>query len=647
MTNIDNNFNKLKLRKLAISTTFIFCFMSFRMEAETTQNEILHIDTVSSYMQLNELSVTGKKALSANRELSQTPVYNRKEMSTAPVQTVEGALKLSPAVDVRERGGKGVQTDFMIRGGSFDQTMVSLNGINFTDARTGHQSHSLPIDMNIVSNISVIDGVSGVGAYAGAVNIQTAPLHSKYISAELSGGMHGYLYGNINGNYATDNLSVMVMGSARHSGGYIHNTDFTNYNAYSNARFYTNSAGTFEVQAGYQHRAFGANGFYSRKFPDQYETTSTALGSVRWQMVADRLTLSANTSYRYNTDCYELIKGDESIVPFNHHITHNVGAEVGAAYDWGRIGETSVNCDFTYNNILSTVLGEKRSPRLIGGIAYGFGKSRSVVNAILRHSVVLNKLTVNAVGGLSHSDYGSDGLWSAGASYSINKKWRLSAGAVESMRLPTFTDLYYTAIGYVSDRNLVPEHATTFNLGANFRSNGWSASAYTYYRHGRNVIDWVKPEGSDDWHSMQVTHINTFGAELTGAYTSYGWLRRAALSYSHIYQNSGTAHNMISAMAFDHMRNKLSAMLDVSPLKGLVLSLTGTLFDRIGNYIDRDGVTRSYSPFFLLDARISYQRSWWQIYVDGTNLTNTRYFDFGGLEMPGSWISGGVNITIL
>lgn len=603
-------------------------------------------DSLWSAVTLKEVGVTGKKAVSARKSLSRTPVYDRMTQADAPLQTIESALKLSPAVDVRERGAKGVQTDFMVRGGSFDQTMVSLNGINFTDARTGHQSHSLPIDINIVSGISVVDGVSGVGAYAGAIDIHTAPLRPRYISAELTGGMHGYLYCNLSGNYSSDRMSVMAMGSVRRSDGYIHNTDFSNYNAYVNARYDSPAAGLFEMQAGYQHRAFGANGFYSRKFPDQYEHTSTALGSIRWQRQIDRLTLTANTSYRYNTDRYELIKGDESKVPYNHHITHNIGAEAGVAYDWGTPGETSLNVDYMHHYILSTVLGEKCDPKIIRGTAYDHKKSRNTVNAILRHSITLKALTLSGAGGLSRSDYGSDALWSAGISYSVSPAWRLGAGAVESMRLPSFTDLYYTATGYESDRNLVPEHATTYHISVNFNKQGWSASAYLYYRHGRNVIDWVKPDGSENWHSMQVTRINTLGAELTAAYTISAWMRRAALSYGHIHQSSKVGKDMISSFAFDHMRNKLAAMIDAELTEGLTISLTGTLFDRIGHYIDRQGETKSYDPFFLLDARVAYRHDRWQIYVDGTNLTNTRYFDFGGLEMPGSWVAAGVIVTL-
>ncbi|MCM1310901.1 MAG: TonB-dependent receptor [Bacteroides sp.] len=628
---------------ISIITSVLFFCQGYGASSDEATEES---DSLLSTIALKEMSVTGHKALTIRNELSNTLVYRRDTTAAAPIQTIEGALKLSPGVDVRERGAKGVQTDFLVRGGSFDQTMVSLNGINFTDARTGHQSHSLPIDINAVSSISIVDGVSGVGAYAGAVNIQTSPLRSRYLSAEVSGGMHTYLYGNLSGNYTINDFSIMALGSVRHSGGYIHNTDFTNYNAYVNARYHTKSAGMFEFQAGYQHRTFGANGFYSRKFPDQFETTSTALGSLRWQMTRNRLTLTANASYRYNTDFYELIKGDESKVPFNHHITHNVGAALGAAYDWGKAGETSLNADYTLNKIYSTVLGEETAPKTIGGISYNHQKERNVVNAILRHSVTFNALKISAAGGMSHSDYGTDGLWSAGINYAFSAKWRVGIGAVESMRLPTFTDLYYTATGYESDRNLVPEHATTYNLSANFNSSGWSASAYLYYRNGRNVIDWVKPEDSENWRSMQITRINTLGAELTGAYISSTWLRRIALSYGHIYQNSHTNSGMISAIAFDYMRNKLALMFDVMPFKDFTVSVTGTLFDRIGNYTDKSGTVCPYKPFFLLDARIAYRHAWWQVYVDGTNLTNTRYFDFGGLEMPGSWISGGLIVTI-
>lgn len=108
---------------------------------------------------------------------SQTPLFDRKAQAAAPVQTLESALRLAPSVDIRERGGKGMQADIFIRGGSFDQTMVLLNGIDFTDARTGHQSHSLPVDLDCISAVDLLDGVPASG-----------PTPGRSISARLPSG---------------------------------------------------------------------------------------------------------------------------------------------------------------------------------------------------------------------------------------------------------------------------------------------------------------------------------------------------------------------------------------------------------------------------------------------------------------------------
>lgn len=616
------------------------------LAADSAAEGYAEADSLWGAIELDEVGFTGKKISNARRTMSTTPVYDRTDMQGAPVQNVEQALRLSPAVDVRERGAKGVQSDFMVRGGSFDQTMVLLNGVNFTDARTGHQSHSLPIDINSVASVSVVDGVCGVGAYAGAVDIRTSPRYDRYLAVEAMGGMHGYGYTALSGNVEAGPASVMGALSWRHSNGYRHNTDFTNYNAYANARFNASKAGLFVVQGGYQHRSFGANGFYSLKFPDQYEQTTTALGSVQWQLRVDALTLTANASYRRNTDRYELIKGDQSMVPFNYHITDNVGAEAAASYDWGVAGETSLSADVMWHHIWSTVLGEPCKPKMIGGIAYNHSKERCVVNAVLRHSIEVGAFSAAGSGGVSHSDYGTDGLWSISASYSLAPAWRIGAGAVESMRLPTFTDLYYTAKGFVSNPNLRPEHAITVHIDPSFAHGPWSAGAYLYYRHGRNIIDWAKPDPDADWHSMQLTRINTFGTELSAAYAPNRFLKRASLAYSHIWQNSRVDEGVISSVDFDHLRHKLVGEVEIQPLPRFTLSLTGLLFDRVGNYADSHGQVRPFKPYFLLDARAQYDLGWMTAYVDATNITCTKYYDFGGLEMPGCWVLGGLTFTI-
>lgn len=600
-------------------------------------------DSIAS-IELYGIGVTAARATSTRSLATQTPVFSRSLDGAAALPTVESALRVSPAVDVRERGGRSVQSDFLIRGGTVDQSMVTLNGINFTDARTGHQSHSLPVDMGIVSSIAVLDGVAGVGAYSGAIDISTSALEPNSFRAELAGGMHEYGYAAAAGNLTRGEVSAMAAASFRNSGGYIEYTGFTNVNAYARAQWRG-----LDVQAGYQHRSFDSNGFYSLAYPSQYEKTSTALASAKWQGATGPWEWAASLSYRLNTDQFELIKGDPTKVPFNHHITDNWGAELSGSRQWAA-GKTTLSADWAYNHIWSTVMGDLVAPKRIGGIDYNHAASRSVINATLRHRKDFSPAYVAASGGYSHSPFGDVGLWSATAGWQVASAWQLDAGAVKSMRLPTFTDLYYTATNYISDHNLRPEQAVTWHLSADYAGGPLSARAYIYYRHGQNLIDWVKDNADAPWRATQLSKMDTYGIEATAAYAPrWRWLRAVQLSYGWITQNHDAGErDVISKYALDYMRNKASVRADFTPAPRLTLSLAGTLYDRIGNYADRSGAVRPYRPYFLLDAKATY--AFWgrsmTAYVEAANLTGTRYFDYGGLEMPRCWLTAGLTLAL-
>lgn len=599
-------------------------------------------DSLAIYreIEIDGVGVLGSKQTPTRSLVSQTVVYDRRSQAAAPVQTLESALRLSPSIDVRERGGKGVQADISIRGGSFDQTMVLLNGINFTDARTGHQTHSLPVDMEWVAGVELIDAVPGVGAYAGAVNIRTAPLSDRYLRLEAAGGAHGYGYGNLSGAVGGRGLTLFGAASYRRSDGYIHNTGFDNANAYLRLNYDARRAGFFDFQAGWQRRAFGSNGFYSLQYPDQFERTQTALGSLRWVRDCGPVRLNAAVSYRWNHDRYELVRDKPHEVPYNYHATDNVGAEVWADYA-SRAGVTSLGGDYAYHHIWSTVLGD---PVARPNGRYDHAKSRHIGNVWLRHGKRWRRFDVSASVGASTSPYGTAMLWSLAGGYRPVEGLRLEIGAAQSMRLPTFTDLYYTAPNYIGNPDLRPERAVTYRLAADFARGRWNASVRLFFRDGHNLIDWVKPAPDAYWESRQVTSMDTYGAEGRLDYTTGGFLRRLTLSYGYLSQSKQSAG--ISKYALDYMRHKATVSAEARFLRRFSLVLTGSLYDRAGNYTDREGTLRQYRPYFLLDGRLSWEKGCCRLYVDATNLTDTAWFDFGGLPMPGIWLSGGVVLTL-
>lgn len=60
-------------------------------------------------LRIDEVGISGSQSAPTRSVQSQTPLFDRKAQAAAPVQTLESALRLAPSVDIRERGGKGMQ----------------------------------------------------------------------------------------------------------------------------------------------------------------------------------------------------------------------------------------------------------------------------------------------------------------------------------------------------------------------------------------------------------------------------------------------------------------------------------------------------------------------------------------------------------
>lgn len=86
-------------------------------------------------------------------------------------------LRLEPSLDLQQRAPNGVLTDLSIRGSSFGQTLVLLNGLRLNDAQTGHFNMNLPVPLEAVERIEVLKGAGslfyGSDAVGGVVNVIT------------------------------------------------------------------------------------------------------------------------------------------------------------------------------------------------------------------------------------------------------------------------------------------------------------------------------------------------------------------------------------------------------------------------------------------------------------------------------------------
>ena len=77
--------------------------------------------------ELAEVTVSGTMApLTQLQSARIVSVLSRQEIEQAAVQSINDLFKLVTGVDVRQRGGFGIQTDISIDGGTFDQVTLLL-----------------------------------------------------------------------------------------------------------------------------------------------------------------------------------------------------------------------------------------------------------------------------------------------------------------------------------------------------------------------------------------------------------------------------------------------------------------------------------------------------------------------------------------
>ena len=664
--------------------SLLFLLASFNLFAQSKEHSI----------HLKEIEVNAEKANlhpGLNRVVT---VIDQQEIQKMPVKSIDELLDNVAGIDVRQRGINGVQADISIRGGSFDQILILLNGINITDSQTGHYNLDIPLELSDVSRIEILQGsaarVLGPNAFSGVINIVTGERHSVTepeknapetwmndsvykekrknlteknsdysITSQHAVGSYGYLSQSISGNYGDKKWTVFGSAVTKKSNGYIENTDFNISNVYLQSRISAGNAGIIEVQTAVQLKSFGSNGFYSLVYPNQFEHTKTFLASLSWNRQIGAVYLSAQGYWREHHDRFELFRDMEGAEKFtwytghNYHLTDITGGKITGSSVWA-IGKTTLGVDIRNEHIFSNVLGVKmETPKPVPfekNKKYTFEDNRLISNIFLDHLIRMDNWSFSGGAALSHvKQFGTHVNGGADIHYSLSKNIRLYVSANSAVRLPTFTDLFYKGAQQIANPHLRPEKSMTYELGTKINSGNLTASVAAYYRLGRNVIDWVKRDTTDKKYvSLNLTNVNAIGTDI---YTGYrfrnGFLKSVSLTYSFLNLSKNT-EVLESKYALDYLKHKVIAGLQHSIYSRLSASWNVGYFDRSGDYIDFVSKQKTaYKPYYLADVRFIWKTPAIDVYADIYNLTNQPQVDFGGLSLPGRNIVAGVKFRVM
>lgn len=644
--------------------------------AHNVSNEALQTSSDSTVtnkqVMLDEVSVTGTRApLTVSQQARMVTVLRREDIQAAPVQSVNDLLKYAVGVDVRQKGALGALTDVSIRGGNSEQITVLLNGINICDAQTAHNTFDFPVDISEIERIEVLEGpagrVYGTSSLLGAINIVTKTPPSSSLSARIEGGSYGYLAAGARANIAQGRWNNQLSGSFTRSDGYLRNkanrlnADYKTSKAFYQGN-YNDSQIAVRWHAGMSVKDFGANTFYAAKYDDQFEHTFKTFTALQAENKQGKFHIRPSIYWNRSMDRFELFRGAPQKYAYNYHRTDVYGVNLNAYFDWS-LGRTAFGAELRHEELVSTNLGEKlERPHHIHGTDrnYTNGINRTNLQFVLEHNIILSRFTLSA--GViavknSQADMNMRVYPGIDASYRMGNAWKVYASYNTSLRMPSFTELFYSVGGHKADKHLKPEELSALEAGLKYNARGISSKTSIFYNQQKNLIDWISDgtldaNGSPLWKSVNFGRINVVGVEASLSFDcrtlmpSQRFLKQFSLAYCYLNQNEKEHKGITSKYVLEYVKNKMVANLQLNLWRNLDLGLNYRLLHRMGGYIDTSNQRHNYATYGILDARLSWNTGKWTAFAAANNLLNRTYVDYGNVPQPGTWITAGVSIQM-
>jgi len=548
-------------------------------------------------------------------------VITRQQIENSPATSIDELLQFHSGLDIRRRGSNGVQSDISIRGSSFEQVLILINGIRMNDSQTGHNTFNIPFDISAVERIEIMKGSSaklyGQNVFAGVINIVTKSSAEEKVTIKAQGGDFKTYDLSASATFGSEKFTNLLTVSNGASDGYRYNTDYQIRNVFYQNKLKLNE-GSLSLQAGFSEKKFGANGFYaSPTYTNQYEETQASVVSLQYQQQFGKLSLNSSLYWRRGQDMY-LLKRDNPAFYRNMHIGNNAGGTVNLSYE-SSLGITNFGVDYRKEFLTSSNLGKRK---------------RDITQVFFDHQFKFfnQKLEINP--GASWANYSGNNFFYPGVDvgYIFSPNHKIFGAVSKGFRIPTFTDLYYVSPTEKGNPNLIPESALSSELGYRFQNQKILAKVSGFIRNTHNGIDWLKPTPESIWTAENVGKINLKGFETEFRHQLFDFLNYR-LNYT--YLDNQYKNKELSRYALQNLRHQLVGEINVKFLKFFSNQLIYRYTERV-----------NLGSYNTLDEQLNFRYKDFNFYVLINNLTNTKYIETNLVPMPGRWFHVGVTYQI-
>lgn len=638
------------------------CFL-FLMGVFTILTTFAQEEKKENEKELDPITVTATLTpISASKTGRNIIIIKGEQLQKLAVQSIDELIRYIPGVEVQSRGPMGTQSNITIRGGTFQQVLIILDGIRLNDPLTGHFNSYIPISPIEIDRIEILKGASsaiyGTEAVGGVVHIITKTFASRNLkngykaTAQFTGGQFGLINlqtgGTFHTNKTTGAIGIITNNAdgqqLRGAKGYFNLTTIS-----ASLKQEAGKNWSFAYRFGFDERNFNAQNFYTSRLSD----TATEFVNSKWNHF--------KTEFRKNKHSFSLDLGSKKTLDkyqFNKNLNPNINNS--------KMQQALLIYNYKLKKSLTFTFGSQYINRSIISNDRGNHKLDNAGVFALVNTKITENLNINPGVRVEWNERsGWKLLPQLNASYKLDV-FLLRTSIGRTARDADFTERFnnYQRTNVpggnrIGNPDLSPETSISYEFGADyFLSKSVKISTTWFERFHTGLIDWVRtpyanmprqvnllPNTSYDL-SKNITSINTTGVE-TDIQMNHSFAEHHILTagLGFIWMRSRSSDTIPSLYVSNHAKEFFNYFINYR-YKVIGINVNG-LFKTRNTPVASAGIVPLSSSYFLMNVRIDANLGkQWILFVQADNVFNKSYSDILGSIMPNRWLMGGVKITL-
>lgn len=621
--------------------------------AAVAQEKELELDpvTVTSSLSAQISSKTGRNII----------VIKGEEFAKLPVHSIDELLRYVPGIEIQARGPMGTQSDIVLRGATFQQALVIVDGVRINDPLTGHFSSYIPIAPSEIERIEILKGASsaiyGSDAVGGVIHIITKSFaqqtkERKELSAQVGHGTYGLWNAQAGGFYSDGKTSIGAGFLSNNAQGQQQRGTKGEFNLNTisfSINHHLSEAWQIGFRSSIDNRKFAAQNYYTTLISD----TANETVQTSWNQLS--------VGYQKNNNKFSLQLGHKLLED-----DYRFNPASSANQNRAKLVQALGVYDHKFSEHTSLISGLQFQNRSIRSNDRGNHEVDQAAAFAMLQQAFGSAFMISPALRLDWDERaGTELIPQLNLSYKVGK-FQLRGSAGKTIRQADFTERYnnynraLVTGGRIGNPDLAAETSWSYEAGADFYATDNLKISSSYFQRDYNeLIDWAATPYADMPRKSNLTatgkyelaknvsevetrgfetdiqYIKTFnnkhrlfttaGVVVVNSETSEGAATIYLTSYARFLGNFGINY---TAPWFSIGVNGLYKNRKAQPGNAFIAKLSGDYF-----------ILNVKAEGFVIKDKLS-------VFAQADNLLDRYYSDILGSIMPGRWLMGGLKLSL-